>query len=473
MSEVTTSVRITTVISGPVRRSDRIDSLDVMRGVALLGILLMNIIAFGLPFATYYNPSVAGIDNPANLWAYIVNWLFFEGTMRALFSMLFGAGMVLMTTRAEERGAGIEAADVYYRRLLWLILFGVIDAYLLLWVGDILFLYGIAGLFLFVFRGLAPRTLFLIGVAMLVVLGIKNVNASNELAELRQVTAEVESIRAAGGEPSREQLAAIDHLEEIRAEFEPDPEQIQEQVEARHSGYIDQVKYLVPLNIAAQSTLTYTLGIWDVLMMMFMGMALIKWGVCGRLRDRPAHQLVRSPHGHRVRLRHRVVGDSVRLHLSDRPGGDRRRAHRSDHDDLQVRPVRLHHEAPGRRRAHGADQLSGTQRDLHVSVHRGRPGMVRRARALRALLRGGRDLAVPAHRQPDLAEVLPLRPHGVALAVADLRADPAHAPLTPRVRRPLPGLRAAAPSTLPAGYSSSLPANAPISSWAVCGVTWA
>lgn len=285
MSEVTTSVTITTVISGPVRRSDRIDSLDVMRGVALLGILLMNIIAFGLPFATYYNPSVAGIDNPANLWAYIVNWLFFEGTMRALFSMLFGAGMVLMTTRAEERGAGIEAADVYYRRLLWLILFGVIDAYLLLWVGDILFLYGIAGLFLFVFRGLAPRTLFLIGVAMLVVLGIKNVNASNELAELRQVTAEVESIRAAGGEPSREQLAAIDHLEEIRAEFEPDPEQIQEQVEARHSGYIDQVKYLVPLNIAAQSTLTYTLGIWDVLMMMFMGMALIKWGVFSAARS--------------------------------------------------------------------------------------------------------------------------------------------------------------------------------------------
>ncbi len=279
MSQVSASVTVTTVVSGPVQRGDRIDSLDVMRGVALLGILLMNIIAFGLPFATYYNPSVAGVDNPANLWAYIINWLFFEGTMRALFSMLFGAGMVLMTTRAEERGAGIEAADIYYRRLLWLILFGVIDAYLLLWVGDILYLYGIAGLFLFVFRGLAPRTLFLIGIAMLVVLGIKNVNASNGLAALRAAMTEIEQVRETGGELSREQEAAAAHFEEIRAEFEPDPEQIREEVEARHSGYIDQVKYLVPLNIALQSTMTYTLGIWDVLMMMFIGMALIKWRI--------------------------------------------------------------------------------------------------------------------------------------------------------------------------------------------------
>ncbi|MEE8041576.1 MAG: hypothetical protein V3T15_02140, partial [Pseudomonadales bacterium] len=88
---------------GPVQSSERIDSVDVLRGFALLGILLMNIIAFGLPGAAYFNPAVDGATEGADLWAYIVNWLFFEGAMRALFSMLFGAGVILLTSRAEAR----------------------------------------------------------------------------------------------------------------------------------------------------------------------------------------------------------------------------------------------------------------------------------------------------------------------------------------------------------------------------------
>jgi len=285
MSEISVSIRSSITVAAPVRGGERIESLDVMRGVALLGILLMNIIAFGMPMATYYNPSVMGVDNPANLWSYIINWLFFEGTMRAIFSMLFGAGMVLMTTRAEERGAGIEAADVYYRRLMWLILFGVIDAYLLLWVGDILYLYGIAGLFLFVFRHTAPRNLFLIGLAMLVVMGIKNVNASNELTHLREVMAEVETVQAAGGTLNDEQQAAVAHMAALQAEFEPDPDQIAQEIAVRRAGYLEQVEYLAPINIIWQSKFTYSLAIWDVFMMMFMGMALIKWKVFDATRS--------------------------------------------------------------------------------------------------------------------------------------------------------------------------------------------
>ncbi len=141
---------------GPVSSQDRIQALDVIRGVALCGILLMNIVGFGLPLA-YEDPTVAGGADGSNLAVWWMNVLFFEGTMRTLFSMLFGAGVVLLTARAEQRGAGIGAADIFVRRNAWLVAFGVVHAYLLLWLGDILFTYGIVGLFLFAFRKLPSR----------------------------------------------------------------------------------------------------------------------------------------------------------------------------------------------------------------------------------------------------------------------------------------------------------------------------
>ena len=86
----------------------------------------------------------------------------FEGKMRAIFSMLFGAGMLVLTSRLEQRGAAAESADIYYRRLLWLVAFGLAHAYFVWW-GDILFFYGVLGLFLFPLRRLAGPTLVVAG----------------------------------------------------------------------------------------------------------------------------------------------------------------------------------------------------------------------------------------------------------------------------------------------------------------------
>src|SRR5208283_2548391 len=97
--------------------------------------------------------------------AWFTNHLFFEGKMRAIFSMLFGGGAVLLISRAEGRGAGAEVADVYYRRTLWLIAFGLIHAYFI-WEGDILFTYGLFGLALYPLRNLPARTLVLAGVVL-------------------------------------------------------------------------------------------------------------------------------------------------------------------------------------------------------------------------------------------------------------------------------------------------------------------
>ena len=101
----------------PVTIFERILPLDIMRGFVLCGILLMNITGFGLSGA-YSNPTVSGGSTGWNLYAWITTSMFFEGTMRALFSLLFGVGTFIILDRLTKRNAGIKAADIYFRRLM-------------------------------------------------------------------------------------------------------------------------------------------------------------------------------------------------------------------------------------------------------------------------------------------------------------------------------------------------------------------
>ena len=109
-------------------------------------------LAVGRHTATRFAAAVSqGLDR--GIW--FVNHMIFEAKMMTIFSMLFGAGLVLMDQRAEARGARIRW--VYYRRIFWLLVIGLVHAYLI-WDGDILVLYAETGLFLYFFRNLKPRT---------------------------------------------------------------------------------------------------------------------------------------------------------------------------------------------------------------------------------------------------------------------------------------------------------------------------
>ncbi len=198
---------------GPVTSTDRISSLDVIRGVALFGILLMNVIGFGLPFA-YENPNNYGGADGLNLFAWQINALFFEGTMRGLFSVLFGAGVVLMTGRAEARDSSIKVADIYFRRNLWLIVFGVVHAWLFLWTGDILYVYGVGGLFLFVFRKVSPRNLIVLGILVLASVALKDVYAYSQTSATYEESQVAQTLLDNGEEISEEQQDAIDAWQE-------------------------------------------------------------------------------------------------------------------------------------------------------------------------------------------------------------------------------------------------------------------
>ena len=160
----------------PTEVSDRIVSIDILRGIAVFGILLMNIAGMGLPSPSYGDPTIAGGSEGWNLNVWIMNNLFFEGTMRAIFSMLFGAGFILLTTRIEAKGGGAVTADVYYRRTIWLLIFGIIHGYLLLWAGDILYAYGLMGMFLYPFRNVTPYKLFLAGIVLILIGSTLDIN---------------------------------------------------------------------------------------------------------------------------------------------------------------------------------------------------------------------------------------------------------------------------------------------------------
>ena len=161
---------------------DRHLSIDAVRGFAVLGILLMNIVGMGLPAFAYVDPTYAGMHGPADLWTWAVNNVLTDGKMRALFTMLFGASTVLIAERAEGGSPG--PLQTHYRRMFWLFVFGMVHAYFLWW-GDILVCYSVAGLFIFPFRKLDPRTQIGIGVAVLAALLAHNVLDARSLGALR------------------------------------------------------------------------------------------------------------------------------------------------------------------------------------------------------------------------------------------------------------------------------------------------
>ena len=145
-------------------QSDRILTLDIVRGVAVMGILVMNIAAFAMPFPAYANPAAYGGDSGLDLASWAFNFLILDGKMRGLFSILFGASTLLVIERATASGRG--GAKAHYARMLVLLGFGLIHFYFI-WFGDVLALYALSGMLLYFFRNRSPRALIRWAVAFL------------------------------------------------------------------------------------------------------------------------------------------------------------------------------------------------------------------------------------------------------------------------------------------------------------------
>jgi uncharacterized protein len=143
---------------------DRILTLDVIRGVAVMGIFSVNVIAFAMIESAYFNPAAYGGHSGANLALWAANMVVIDGKMRTLFSMLFGASMLLVIERAERSGR--SGWWTHFRRMVVLFGFGLIH-YFFIWFGDILTLYAVSGLIAFLFRRVEPQKLVALGATFL------------------------------------------------------------------------------------------------------------------------------------------------------------------------------------------------------------------------------------------------------------------------------------------------------------------
>jgi uncharacterized protein len=266
-------------VAAPVAKPDRIDSLDILRGIAVFGILLMNISAFGLVWQAYGNPYAAGGDSGLNLRLFEIMNVGFEGTMRGIFSMLFGAGIVLMTERMESAGAGLMTAEIHFRRMTWLMIFGIVHWSLLLWTGEILFAYSLCGFLLFSVRKVAAKWQIAAGIAALFVAGLLLNSDYHDVVALEQAAQETNSQVASGGEPSAEAQAALDEWNEKLSHFVPSEESIA-MFEGWHSGsYLEAVTGQFAFSYEFQWEKAPFWLFFDMIPFMLIGMALLKWDI--------------------------------------------------------------------------------------------------------------------------------------------------------------------------------------------------
>lgn len=268
----------------PVQAADRILVLDVLRGFALLGILTMNITGMGMASSAYFDPLVGRGGLAAgnlDIWVWRGTDIFFEGAMRTLFSMLFGAGIVLFTT-----GLKAKSGSLHYRRTFWLLLFGVFDVYVLLWTGDILIVYAIGGAILYWLRNLSARWLFAAGATLLILLSLFHFGSYVGMSAGREALELVRQAEASGAEISTDQRELAKMWIDFRDDSIPTQEYLVEEIATRKESYrsvwywssayfTDQLGFVLPIIMMP-----------DAIVMMLLGMALFKCGVLDGTRSR-------------------------------------------------------------------------------------------------------------------------------------------------------------------------------------------
>ena len=467
------------VQAAPTTDRERIFALDALRGIAVLGILLMNITGFGLPSA-YTEPSVYGGATGADLWAWIVTSFFFEGTMRGLFTILFGAGVVLYTSRLERAGVGLYSADLFFRRNLWLILFGLVNAYVLLWDGDILFYYGVTGLFLYVFRNLPARKLLLFAIPLLCVQTVSGVISYNKFQDLQARAGHAQVLQAEGKSLTEDQQADLDDFKEQMKDAKPPKEKIDKTIGQMRGGWASAFEHVSSFAFYLESEFFYRLGFWECIGMMLLGMALLKSGALTAtvVRRRPTGRCsspagavgftvngIETAYQLRSQFELTAVMHPELHHLRPRP-------HPAD-----ARTPRFHHAAASRSGVvRGAFRVLAATGQMALTNYLAQSVIclfvftgvgfapVRAAGAPPALLRGARDLGSAARLEPVVAATLPLRPDGVAVALAHAMAEagvPARNPASRRLMIASASAMMRSISSLQVGTSWISPATMP------------
>ncbi len=285
MLEAVTAPLETAIPAGvaPVSSSERISSIDVLRGFALLGIALMNILFSGLPISAGFNLNVAGGATGPNLAAFFLQYVLFDGKMRGIFSLMFGAGSYYLIARGVSRGTGVQSVEVYYRRTFWLMIFGIMHAYLI-WHGDILYPYALLGLLLFPLHSVRPKLLLIFaGICVVAMTGMM-IGQGFHLQTTHKLAMEAVQAAKQNKPLTDEQKSAQKEWEESRKYFSPTEEDLKKEREMYSGSYWNLLGKRAAIVKEWHSSPFYMSG-WDMLTMMLVGIAFAKLGILDASRS--------------------------------------------------------------------------------------------------------------------------------------------------------------------------------------------
>jgi len=285
-------------------QENRIRLIDAIRGFAVFGILLMNVPFFANAYQIHFNINVLGEYSGPNYWCWKVVNFFFEGTMRGLFSILFGAGTLLLLDRLEKNPPeGIQPADIYYRRLIWLLIFGLINAFIFLWPGDILYAYSLCGLFLFPFRKLKANHLLLFSLVFLLCSTAQHTYKMAGARHTREQGMQAEKQKKEGKVLSDESKADLEKWEKYQEEnsLASQKSAAEFEIKSMKVGYVETFEKMSHVNAYIQSKEMYNEYFFDALTFFFLGMALFKFGFL--TGNRPIfHSILLSAVGYAIGL---------------------------------------------------------------------------------------------------------------------------------------------------------------------------
>lgn len=260
-------------VAAPVSETSRISLIDMLRGFALLGILMMNIPGFSM--ADYSFEAFKNDPDSFNFWLYQFIGVFFEGKMRAMFGMVFGAGVLLFIANKSAKGASVHW--LYYRRMFWLLIFGLIHSHLILWIGEILYLYAVCGMILYLFRNVPPRYLVWAVPIVAVVSFVAATIQYQDIREKRIAYSQAIKAKSENKTLTATQTKALTEWREIEKTMIPNREDAKANTKKMKSDYRTVAGYLRPIALDIQ-TKYLPFEIWDSLALMLLGLALFKWG---------------------------------------------------------------------------------------------------------------------------------------------------------------------------------------------------
>jgi len=234
----------------------RIHSLDLLRGFALLGILIMNIVSFSQVGSGYVNPTVgAGIEG-YNAYFHAFAYLFADMRFMSVFSILFGAGVLLFAENAERKG--IPVWKYHYKRMFFLLIFGFIHAYLI-WMGDILVNYAICGSLVFLMRKWKSKTLLIASILFFLVPTLLSFSTYFFMPQEAQA--------------------------ETFAFYTPTSEETAQEISSYTGSYMEQMPFRIAGAIEMQTVLFLIETFWRSMSMMLLGMFLFKTNVLNAKRE--------------------------------------------------------------------------------------------------------------------------------------------------------------------------------------------